>query len=298
MGVPMKVSDTRLFEAFDRYGSITATANNLPIDYKSVYKRLKRHGKIRGSFINAFTKETSRVLPEGSALFIPDTQAPAHHPDAIEFLCRLRDKLKPKHVVCIGDEVDFSWMSDFAKLVEQDQPLAEYEAAVNFMRELSSEFDAISLVSNHVHGRLEKARLRARVPAALFKSIEEILDVPVRWSWHSEIRIGDVITRHGHKDILNLKRTILEEIPARYGRHYSIIIGHYHSRIGQATPDIQVGSSFYWGGFTGCLVNPRHPFFNYSKGAERLGTVALLDGRLRPFSMPVDGAGRWTGEIV
>jgi hypothetical protein len=130
------------------------------------------------------------------------------------------------------------------------------------------------------------------------RPVEDLLDAPVGWSWHSELRMGDIIIRHGHKDVQGLKRVILEEIPAKHGRPYSLLIGHYHSKIGQHTPDIQIGDRFYWGGFTGCLVDPRHPFFGYSRGYEKLGAVMIRDGRLRPFSMPVDGAGRWTGELI
>lgn len=293
-----KVSDAKILEAFQTYGGIRETARNLPITYFALYERLKKLGAIRNSFVDTTKAPSARTLPEGDVLLIPDTQAPGHHPDAIPFLLKIRDTYKPKHVVSIGDEIDASWLSDFAKQVEQDQPLAEIEAARNFMRELSTEFDAISCVSNHVQGRFERARLRARIPEFMLKDLGDILDVPERWSWHSEIKVGDVIIRHGHKDVQNLKRVIVEELPALYGRHYSILIGHYHSKMGQATPDIMVGGKFFWGGFTGCLVNPRHPFFNYSRGYERLGTVMIRDGRLRPFAMPLDALGRWTGELI
>jgi hypothetical protein len=106
-----------------------------------------------------------------------------------------------------------------------------------------------------------------------------------------------VLIRHGHRDTTGLKRIITEEIPAKYGRHMSLLIGHFHSRIGQATPDIKIGSKFYWGGFSGALVDPAHPFMAYSKAAEKLGCVVLMHGRLIPVAMPVDDKGRWTGAL-
>jgi hypothetical protein len=109
--------------------------------------------------------------------------------------------------------------------------------------------------------------------------------------------MGDILFRHGHRDIMNLKRLILEEIPAETGRHMSIVLGHFHSRFGQATPDLKVGQKLYWGAFTGCLIDPRHPFFGYSKGYERLGTLVIMHGRAIPVPMALDEHGRWTGVL-
>jgi len=47
-------------------------------------------------------------------------QAPAQHPDALPFLCAIRDRIKPTHTVCIGEELDMNWLSDFARLPEAD----------------------------------------------------------------------------------------------------------------------------------------------------------------------------------
>jgi hypothetical protein len=109
--------------------------------------------------------------------------------------------------------------------------------------------------------------------------------------------MGDVIFRHGHRDTAALKRTIVEEIPAQEGRHYSLVIGHFHSKFGQATPDIKIGDKFFYGAFTGCLVDPAHPFFSYSKGTEKLGTVVVVHGRVVPIAMPLNSEGRWTGVL-
>ncbi|WP_209015563.1 hypothetical protein, partial [Roseibium sp. RKSG952] len=225
-------------------------------------------------------------------------QAPAHHPDAISFLKEVRDKYKPTHVVAIGDEVDWCWLSDYAKQAEADNPLAEDDAAICFMRDLYASFPSVSaLHSNHVQGRMEKARLRSRFPKRFLRELPDILDAPLSWQWYDEIIIDDVLMRHGHKDGVNLKRAILEDIPARFGRPYSLVIGHHHQRFGQACPDILYGGSIYWGAFTGCLLDPTHPFFSYSRGTERLGTLVIDHGRPVPIPLKTDKYGRWTGEL-
>jgi hypothetical protein len=299
------IPDEELKRHWEDTGNIRETARRLKkFSYGTVYRRLVQLNLIRTStFDPGRYGYTARTLPNITTLVIPDLQAPAHHPDALAFLCAIRDRYTTDRAgiqtVCIGDELDLNWLSEFAKLPEADQPHSEFAAAQSFLRSLFAEFpEAVSCVSNHVHGRFDKARTRGRIPPGFLRPIEDLIDAPVGWSWHSEVRIGDIIIRHGHKDVMNLKRVILEEMPAKYGRHHSLLLGHYHTKIGQHTPDLQVGDRFYWGAFTGCLVDPKHPFFGYSRGYERLGAVVIVDGRLRPFSMPLDEYGRWTGSLI
>jgi hypothetical protein len=109
--------------------------------------------------------------------------------------------------------------------------------------------------------------------------------------------MGDILFRHGHKDTAGLKRVIVEEIPAQHGKHLSLVLGHFHSKMGVATPDIKIGDKFYFGAFTGCLVDPSHPFFGYSKGYEKLGCAVIVHGRFIPIAMPVLENGRWSGVL-
>lgn len=299
MAPPKTFTDEALKRAFDETGTIRGTHRRLGCSYGAAYKRLISLNLIRTpAFDPGRYGHTSRTIPDAPTLIIPDLQAPAHHPDALAFLCAVRDRYETQQTVCIGDEVDLNFLSDFAKLPESDQPHSEWAAAQGFMRSLYAEFrEGWSLTSNHVDGRISKARTRGRLPAAFLRPVEDLLDAPAGWSWHSELRCGDILIRHGHRDTSALKRMITEEIPAMYGRHYSLLIGHYHSRIGVATADIKIGTKFYWGAFSGALVDPKHPFFSYSRGTERLGTVVLKHGRVVPVAMPLDETGRWTGVL-
>lgn len=295
----MKFSDAELFKHWEETGNIRETARRLKANYKTVYERLVRVNAIRAATFDAGQYGYQpRTIQDGVTLVIPDLQAPAHHPDALAFLCAVRDKFNPVNIVCIGDEVDLNWLSDFARLPEADQPHSEWAAAQSFMRSLYAEFPTgVSCTSNHVHGRFDRARTRGRIPPGFLRPIEDLIDAPVGWSWHTEIRMGDVIIRHGHKDGQALKRVILEEMPAKYGKSYSLLLGHYHQKIGVYTQDIKVGPRFLWGGFTGCLINPQHPFFGYSKSYEKLGCVVLVHGRLVPVAMDLNDEGRWTGKL-
>lgn len=305
MSAPKAIDEALMLRHWEDTGSIRETARRLKVSYFSVYQRLVAGGHIRTPAFDTGRPHTSRTIPEGVTLVVPDLQAPAQHPDALAFLCAVRDKYNPnsKHgmrfnVVNIGDEVDLNFLSDFARLPEIDQPHSEWAAAQAFMRSFYAEFpEGVSCVSNHVEGRINKARSRGRLPPAFLRSVEDLLDAPVGWSWHSSIRMGDILFRHGHRDTTNLKRVILEEIPAETGRHSSLILGHFHSKFGQATPDLKVGGKLYYGAFTGCLIDPRHPFFGYSRGYERLGCLVVVHGRVVPVPMETDEHGRWTGKL-
>lgn len=303
MGTPArerKFEDSEVLKHFEETGSIRETQRRLKARYYAVYQRLVKLNAIRApAFDPGRYGYTARTIPEGTTLAISDLQAPAHHPDALPFLCAVRDRFNPANIVCIGDEVDLNFLSDFSKLPEVDQPTHEWASAQAFMRAFYAEFPAgVSCVSNHVEGRISKARTRGRLPPGFLRPVEDLLDAPSGWSWHSSIRMGDVLFRHGHRDTSNLKRVILEEIPSETGRHYSLILGHFHSKFGQATPDLKVGGKLYYGAFTGCLIDPRHPFFSYSKGYERLGTLVIMHGRVIPVPMQTDERGRWTGVLA
>lgn len=299
MASPLLISDHDIKEHFDETGSIRETARRTKLAYSSIHERLVKMGAIHSPvFHTGKPGNLPRTIPDAPTLVIPDTQAPAHHPDTLAFLCAVRDLYRTQQVIWIGDEIDLNWLSDFAKMPEADQPHSEWAAAKSFMRSMYAEFpEGSSLTSNHVHGRLDKARLRGRIPPEFLRPLEHLIDAPVGWSWHSEIRMGDVLFRHGHKDKSALKSVILEEIPAKYGRHLSLVIGHYHQKIGQATSDMKIGDKFYWGAFTGCLIDPKHIFFGYSKGYEKLGCAIVMHGRFIPIAMPLREDGRWTGKL-
>lgn len=287
-----------LLRAVEQLGGIRALSRKTSVPYTTIQNAWKKAGGGKDVIQRAMKSRAPVELSGGPVLIIPDLQAPAHHPDAIPFLKEVEARYKPEHRICIGDEKDFCWLSDYAKQVEADNPEAEANAGKVFLRDLYAAFPHVwALHSNHVQGRIEKARMRARMPRWMIRDLEDILDAPLTWQWCDEIIIDDVLIRHGHKDGVNLKKTILEDIPARFGRHYSLVIGHHHSRFGQGCPDLTIGGNVYWGAFTGCLVDPTHPFFSYSRGNERLGTLVIDHGRPIPHPMKTDKHGRWTGRL-
>src|SRR5690348_10350175 len=106
MGTPRKFDEKELLHHWSETGSIKETARRLKVAYNAVYKRLVAGNHIRAATFNPDRTHTARTISEGTTLIIPDLQAPAHHPDALAFLCAVRDRFKPINTVCIGDELD------------------------------------------------------------------------------------------------------------------------------------------------------------------------------------------------
>ena len=104
---PRVFTDEQLIKHWEDTGNIRETTRRLKATYFSVYRQLVRLNLIRSPTFDAGRQSpTARTIPEGTTLVIPDLQAPAHHPDALAFLCAIRDKYLPKNIVCIGDELD------------------------------------------------------------------------------------------------------------------------------------------------------------------------------------------------
>ena len=218
------------------------------------------------------------MLPE-CVLLIPDLQAPYQLPDALQFLKMVADKYKPDAVLCIGDEVDFNFLSSYDKEPLIDEPERELEQAQEFMGKLFKMFPkAHSLTSNHVHGRLHGARKQARLLPQMLTKWEQLIGAPKTWGWYEEVRMGEVLFRHGDKWPTLTMTHLARAIPDKYGCPLSVVHGHVHSKIGvQAI--MPYGDDEYWAAYTGCLMNPRSRAADYCKAMNlKLGTIVIKHG--------------------
>lgn len=239
----------------------------------------------------------SNTLPD-TVLVIPDLQAPYQHPDALSFLSMVAQRYQPDLVVGIGDEVDFSFLSDHKKVVEIDNPVPELEQAITFMAELFKLFpQALALTSNHVHGRLKNARQNGRLPASMIRNWREIIQAPKGWEWYEEVRLGNYMFRHGDNWPKLNGMQLLRATPDKYGQHFNIVHGHIHSEHGIKAVE-RVGDDDYYAAYTGCLINPRCKAFDYTKAPNnKLGCLVIVKGVPHRLPMRLDNIGRFTGKL-
>lgn len=271
-------------------------------------KRAASHDKMRHECKDCRKKAAQREteqrraktnLVKGTILVIPDLQAPAHHKDSYAFLKAVKEKYQADTFVCIGDEMDFNWISKYEKCASNISASEEMKTGLEFLSDIYKLFpDCVVLSSNHVDVRYQAAMKSAAFLPDMVKDINDVLNMPAGWVRKRSHIIDEILFKHGHQDKKNLTTVVLKDIPKEHGRNYSLVVGHHHSEMGFGGLIHWRQHKAYWSCFTGCLMDKHHPFASYSRKYELLGCLIILDGWPRPVPMPVDENNRWTGELV
>lgn len=225
-------------------------------------------------------------------LVIGDLHAPYQHPDALEFLCHIRDELGPDLVVNVGDETDYHALSFHDSDPNLDSAGAELEKSKVFLSQLYDEFPQM-LICHSNHGSMQFRRAKAHgIPVQMLKRYRDVL-LPGRenagWSWRYAWRIntdlGPVIFKHQPSG------PILGDA-AHEGAN--LVCGHLH---GNFSIDY-AGSSdrLYYGMQTGCLIDKHAMAFAYgkhAKGKPVIGCCVIINGTPQLIPMPLGRDGRW-----
>lgn len=222
-------------------------------------------------------------------LVISDTQAPAQHPNTIEFLKYCKKKYNPDTVVHIGDELDLHNLSKY--IHDPDLPGAkdELELGLEFMYELYRLFpEAKVCISNHG----ARPYLRAKeigLPSQFIKPYREWMRAPRGWIWDHQFIIDGVAYIHGEGlsgDGARLKAcTQLQR---------SVVFGHLHSHAGISY--FSTKEALLFGFNVGCLIDLHSPYFEYNRHQMHrpiIGIGLVEDGIPRFIPMELDKFGLW-----
>lgn len=237
-----------------------------------------------------------KVKYEDNVAVISDLQIPFHHQDAMDFLRFVKKQFKITKWVCVGDEVDQSFLSYHEKDPNGISAKEELRLGRLALKELAKivnngkDFDIAW--SNHGALHLRKAKTGG-IPDDYIKSPNEVWGVPKSWKWSDEIVLQyphceDIIVRHQLSS--NSKNNVLS-----YGK--SIITGHWHS-IFELVGRTKYDGKFLFGAIIGCLINRFHPTFGYAanqKDVQQLGMLVLVSGSPVMVPMWVDENNRWIG---
>lgn len=224
-------------------------------------------------------------------LIISDTQAPGHHPNAIEFIKHEAKLFKPNRIIHIGDELDLHNLSKYTKNPDLPGPKDELEQGLLFMQELYDLFpEAEVCISNHGSRPYIRAQ-EAGLPSNFLRSYHEFMKAPKGWSWHHKIIIDDIVFMHGEGlsgDGARLKACTLMQ--------KSCVFGHIHSHAGVSY--FSNREKLLFGFNVGCLIDPHSPYFEYNRHQFHrpiLG-IGLIDDGLPVFKpMLLDKNGLWVG---
>lgn len=227
-------------------------------------------------------------------LVISDLHAPFNHKDSVAFLAAIKKKYKPTRIILSGDEADFHSISFHDHDPDLDSAGTELKKSIEALKPIYKLFpQAEVLESNHGSLVMRKA-LAGGLSTKFFKSPQEILQAPKRWSWHFDISLklpnGTNCYFH-HSKGANVKKN-------SQAMGMSFVQGHHHESF-----EIQ-----YWGnpnallfGMTvGCLVDPHSLAMAYNRNNLKrpvIGVGIIIDSIPQLIPMVLNSRGRWTGKL-
>lgn len=225
-------------------------------------------------------------------LIISDTQAPAHHPDTLEFLKYAKKKLKPTRVVQIGDLVDFNCFTSFVRDPNCPNALDELDASRAFIKDLAKIFPKLDYVLGNHEMRIFKRLQESGLPEECLKSLQEILGTPAGWDMHfAPIEIDGILFHHGdgvpRAPKSALTRTMQSNV---YGHHTQDAGVHFHP----------THKELFFSMLVGCLVDKKHVYMSYAKKYIThpfLGIGVVEKGVPRLLPMKLNKKGSWTGVL-
>ena len=228
-------------------------------------------------------------------LILSDVHLPFQHPQAFEFLQKVKKDVRPDHVISVGDIIDLASVQVSRPSDPNiDSPIFELEKARKEIKILEKIFPKMQICwGNHDLRLLRKAEL-VGIPRSMLRDINSILEVKAKWTWHDKI----IITLPNSQQVYfthNFKRNAMSS-SKELG--VSFCQGHFHTAL----------SCEFWSSPTalnfalnvGCLINPKAEAFRYQKNFLKrpiLGCAAIIDSSPRLYSMLLNSNGKWLGKL-
>ena len=228
-------------------------------------------------------------------LILSDVHLPFQHPQAFEFLQKVKKDVRPDHVISVGDIIDLASVQVSRPSDPNiDSPIFELEKARKEIKILEKIFPKMQICwGNHDLRLLRKAEL-VGIPRSMLRDINSILEVRAKWTWHDKI----IITLPNGQQVYfthNFKRNAMSS-SKELG--VSFCQGHFHTAL----------SCEFWSSPTalnfalnvGCLINPKAEAFRYQKNFLKrpiLGCAAIIDSSPRLYSMLLNSNGKWIGKL-
>lgn len=235
-------------------------------------------------------------MDNSRVLIIPDLHFPYCHPDSLDFLHKLKVKLNPTRVICLGDELDYHALSFHDHDPDLDSSGKELVLSLGYIDTLHELFPKMDLLDSN-HGSMAYRKQKHHgMPRHLLKSYNEVLCVPKEdWEWHNQL----VITLPNGEDVLIGHFFGSDVLKASVALGMSIIQGHAHSQF----------ELRYWQNHKGlhfaitsaCLIDDKSLAFAYNKLQIKrpiMGATFIEDSHPYLIPMLVDKNNRWTGTRV
>lgn len=219
-----------------------------------------------------------------TVLVIPDLHAPGHLEHFIDFMDDVSYRFKPTKIVCLGDLIDFHYISRHPTEPSAMNPLQELEAAKAELKRWVSLFPEVSVCfGNHDDIPVRQAATLG-MPREMIVPLNELLGLPDTWQWANAWEIDNVVYEHGigSTGMYGCKRTA-----NAYRRSY--VQGHTHSNAGVFYLDGPMDTIF--GMNAGCGMDYYKYFAKYGRSIFKtkpsIGCGVVIDGREAHY-IPMD----------
>lgn len=223
-------------------------------------------------------------------LVIPDLHCPWQHPDALAFICAVRDRYKTTHTICLGDEIDAMGFSRYTLNVDAPNAGKELELAIEQLEPFYREFPNVMVCESNHTLRPWKKGFEAGLPASFLPAVSKVLRAPDGWEWRNRWEFDGVFYHHGDMGVSGFTA----HIQLMRKLKQSVVIGHFHSYAGTNYE----GELFAMN--AGCLIDTDAICFKYAKNLPipvSLGCGIVIDGKQAHFIPMHTVNGRWTGRL-
>lgn len=227
-------------------------------------------------------------------LVISDMHIPYHHEDTVNFLAEIKYQYEPDKIVCIGDEVDNHAMSFHDSDPDLFSAGHELAAAIKKLQPIYKMFPEMDLVDSNHGSMVYRKGKHNGIPRKFLKSYREILDAPVGWEWHHDLKLtcSDGQKVYFHHGLKKNGQQVAQQMSMNY------VQGHFHTDFEikySSTPE-----KLLWNMTVGCLIDDDALAFAYNKttlGRPIIGVGIILKGQPMLIPMILNDNGKWIGEL-
>lgn len=227
-------------------------------------------------------------------LVISDTQSPAEHPDTLAFLSEIKKQFKPTFILHIGDLGDYHSLNFHG--VNPNLPSAHDELVLlrSFVKNLAKLFPYMTIVDSN-HDALPKRKAHSiGIPDSMLKDERGILQAPSTWKFIPELVLklpNGILCKFKHNFGSNLLMDSIKQ-------GMSLVCGHLHTKSGVNWWQNDHGMNFAMQ--VGCLIDNRHPAFNYDKNNSTrpvLSVGVIKNGVPITIPMYTNKKNKWQGFV-
>ncbi len=235
-------------------------------------------------------EDNSRIL------VVPDLHFPYCHIDALDCLNKLKHKLQPTRVICLGDELDYSAMSFHESNADMPSAGQELALGLGYIDTLHEIFPKMDLLHSN-HGSMAYRRAKhAGMPLHLLKSYNDVLGVSTNdWNWHESL-ILELPNKQKCKFVHGISSNILA---ASQSCGMSLVQGHHHSLF--ELRYWSAGNGLHFAITSGCLIDDKSMAFAYNKLQVKrplIGVTFIENSTPYLIPMALNENNRWTGTKV